>query len=90
MNAATATTRPQLTAGQCWLEVAARRISVVPALDGKLWCASADINGTSDHNRKRAVRSESSIASTPLRAVEQLVAKLGSQAEQVSLWEMDE
>jgi hypothetical protein len=79
-----------MTAAECWLEVAARCISVVPALDGKLWCASADIKGDRDHNRKRAIRSETVIAATPLLAVEQLVAKLGSQAEQQQLWGEEE
>jgi hypothetical protein len=68
VNTATATTRGQLTADEAFAVITARRISITPALDGPLWVAMADIKGDRDHNRSRAIRSESAISSSPLRA----------------------
>ena len=84
-----ATARTPMSAAEVISAMVERRISVVCCLDGKLWTASADIKGDRDHNRKRTIRSETAIASTPLIAIERLVAKLGiQQPKQTELWEV--
>jgi hypothetical protein len=75
MNTATATTRRQLTAAECWLEVETRRICLVPVFTDKLWAASVEVKGRGP-NRSRTVRALSAVASTSTGAVAALVSKL--------------
>lgn len=71
-----------LTAADAWRAVIERRISLTPAFDGKVWSASTDVKGSSRHNHKRAVRSVSAVASSPIGAIKELVQKLDAEAEQ--------
>lgn len=70
-----------------WREIIQRRIALTPVFDGKLWAASVDVKGRSDHNRKRAVRSVSATASSPIGAIVALIEKLNAEAQpQRSIW----
>lgn len=42
---ATSLARRQLSFAEAFVEIVARNISITPALGGKLWAATADING---------------------------------------------
>lgn len=86
MTTATATT---LTYADAWREVTARNISVVPAFDGKFWCASVTEKGTSVATLKRDVRMISATSSTPIGAVKSLIALLDSQAQERALFESE-
>jgi hypothetical protein len=65
-----------LTASEVLHQIATRRIGLTCCLDGKLWVASVDIKGNGVATKKRVVQSVSAIASTPIQAVCDLVAKL--------------
>jgi hypothetical protein len=90
MNIATATTRPQLTAAQCWLEVETRNIALTPAFDGRVWLASIE----RVKNKKKFTRADMEVISatgpTALDAVGELVAMLDSEVEQRELWEEED
>jgi hypothetical protein len=70
------TTQPKLTAVEAFAEIATRRICLTPAFDGRLWRAGVEVHGDSPHSRSRALRSVSAIATSPLCAIELLMAKL--------------
>jgi hypothetical protein len=70
------TRRSMLTAAEAFAEIAARRICLTPAFDGRLWCAGVEVHGDSPHSRSRALRSVLAIATSPLCAIELLMAKL--------------
>ena len=52
------------------------------------WVAEVWINGDRDHNRKRPVRAVNATASTPIAAVELLVASLNAEAQVVTFEEI--
>jgi hypothetical protein len=87
MNTATATTRHQMSAAECWLEIETRNIALTPAFDGRVWLASIERVKT----KKKFTRADMEIISatgpSALDAVGALVAKLDAEAEQRELWE---
>ena len=66
-----------------WREIAARNISLTPVFDGRIWIASVDQCGEG-HNRKRALRSVSAMAATPLAAIQALIETLDAERAQES------
>lgn len=71
-----------MTAADAWHEVAARRISITPALG--LWVACVEVKG-SGHNRKRALRSVSAVATSPIGAIRALIERIEG-GEEVARW----
>lgn len=70
-----------MTLSAAWRAIIERRISLTPAFDGRIWSASVDVKGSSRHNQKRAVRSVSATAASPIGAIRLLVEKLDAEAE---------
>jgi hypothetical protein len=68
-----------MTASQAFTEIAKRGIALVPAFDGQVWMASVDEKGDTVASKKRKVRSISATDSTPIGAVEALLATLNQQ-----------
>ncbi|MCI0338631.1 MAG: hypothetical protein L0226_13725 [Acidobacteria bacterium] len=83
------TAQTTLTATEAWREVEERDIAIVPAFGGATWSASVDIKGDARHNRKRAVRSVSAAALSPIRAVEALIKMLDASTQPQQLFDED-
>jgi hypothetical protein len=49
---------------------------IIAALDGRVWVASVEVKGDGVATKKRAVRSVSATASSPIGAIRSLIAKL--------------
>jgi hypothetical protein len=83
----TATAPTTWTAAEILRQIAARRIAVVPAFDGRLWMASVDEFGAGVASKRRKVRMISATAATPREAIERLVAKLDGEPQEREMFE---
>jgi hypothetical protein len=68
-----------ITPVEALFEIEARKINLVHSFDC-FWHASVEVKGETVTTKKRAVRSISVIALTPLAAVEALCAKIDNEA----------
>jgi hypothetical protein len=77
-----------MTPAQMLNQIERRKINLVHSFDA-FWHASVDVNGQTLTTKKRAVRSISVIALTPIGAVEALVSKIDNEAQERALFPPD-
>jgi hypothetical protein len=86
MNTGAAIARQtELDAAQAWAEVEARRITLVPVLDGRIWHASVERVKKARKGGRADMEVISATASMAIDAVFALIEKLDSEARR-RLW----
>jgi len=76
-----------LPAREAFIRIKQYKIALVSTLDGRIWLAGVEIKGEGRHNKARGVRSVSAQAASPLLAIELLIERLDSEANQ-NQWEL--